>query len=311
MKILIYFVFVLVIISGSYAAYNFYTTPAAVPTPTPIVATSTPTVVGQATYQCDGDKILEATFFEDAAKAVASVPGEPPVPIGSVNLSINGVPSAALMQTISADGARYATPDDSFVFWSKGNEALVLEEGEQKNYTGCIVIANDPGGLPEIYASSTQGFSLRYPADFTVDDTYQYDDLGPDKIIPGIKFTIAESMATSTNLSSNSYLSIEHIESPDATCTPEVFLSSVHGSSTPVTSTNDVTYLMASSTEAAAGNRYEEYVFTIEGLARCQAIRYFIHYGVFENYEPGTVTEFDTASLLSEFDKIRDTVIFN
>lgn len=45
-----------------------------------------------------------------------------------------------LPQTISASGARYATSDESIVFWNKGNTAFVTE-GSPDNitYKDCIV----------------------------------------------------------------------------------------------------------------------------------------------------------------------------
>jgi membrane-bound inhibitor of C-type lysozyme len=42
-----------------------------------------------------------------------------------------------LPQAISASGARYASRNESFVFWNKGRSALVEEAGRQ-TYTGCV-----------------------------------------------------------------------------------------------------------------------------------------------------------------------------
>ena len=63
------------------------------------------------------------------------------------------------------------------------------------------------------------------------------------------------------------------------------------------------------STGAAAGNRYEETVYTLPGTNPCIAVRYFIHYGVFQNYPAGTVREFDQQALLASFDAIRHTLV--
>jgi hypothetical protein len=43
-----------------------------------------------------------------------------------------------LKQTLSADGARYANSDESLIFWNKGNGALVLEDGKEKDFTNCV-----------------------------------------------------------------------------------------------------------------------------------------------------------------------------
>lgn len=42
-----------------------------------------------------------------------------------------------LAQTISADGVRYANADESFVFWTKGNGAFVME-GNDQTYANCV-----------------------------------------------------------------------------------------------------------------------------------------------------------------------------
>lgn len=42
-----------------------------------------------------------------------------------------------LPQAPSASGARYASPDESIVFWNKGRSAF-LEEHGQRTYSGCV-----------------------------------------------------------------------------------------------------------------------------------------------------------------------------
>jgi hypothetical protein len=52
-------------------------------------------------------------------------------------------------------------------------------------------------------------------------------------------------------------------------------------------------------------------VYAIPGTKPCTAVRYFIHYSVFENYPPGTVKAFDHAALVATFDAIRRTLRIN
>ncbi len=163
---------------------------------------------------------------------------------------------------------------------------------------------NDNSALSQEYASSTQGFSLHYPMGYVVDDTYHYQNLGPGKDISGVKFTIPERMATGTNLSDDTYLSVEQIPQTQQ-CTAEIFLDQARAQTI---TDGDMTYSVASSTGAAAGNRYEETVYALPGRNHCIAVRYFIHYGVIENYPAGLVREFDKEALLKEFDTIRRTL---
>lgn len=278
------------------------------------IATSTADVIATATYYCAGDKTIEAVYKESSA-TTQIVPGEPPQPTGEVDLTLSDGRSFDLKQTISASGARYSdgdpdiVGDETFVFWNKGHEALVLENNEQKTYLNCIEAKADPGGLPLVYANGADGFSLRYPNNFTVDSDYTYTQLGGDATILGTKFTIDPEMATGTNLSADSYISIETNASTTDACSAQDFLNLKDGQTAESLTHDDTTYSIASSTDAGAGNRYEEWVYAIAGTRPCRAIRYFIHYTVFENYPEGAVARFDHAKLLTTFDAIRDSLI--
>jgi hypothetical protein len=276
-------------------------------------STTTGQLVAQAHYQCDGGKTIDAGFYSGGTPP-APVPGQPPTPTGSVQLVLSDNRSMTLRQTISADGTRYSNGDpqkqqgqsgaETFVFWSKGNGALVLENNEQKSFTGCIQVANDPGGLPQVYESGQNGFSVRYPAGYKIDDQYVYQEMGPGKDIRGVKFTIDPAIASGTNLSTDSYVSVEQIASTSL-CTAGKFLENTTAGNL---SEGTSQYSYASSTGAAAGNRYEEQVFALPGTNPCIAVRYLLHYGVIQNYPPGMVTEFNHDALTAQFDAIRHTL---
>jgi len=264
----------------------------------------TPLAVVQ--YSCNAGKTIDAEYYAGQTKPATG--DQPPIPGGSVDLKLSDGRTMTLTQTISADGARYANPDESFVFWNKGNGALVLENNQEKSYVGCIAVAPAAADLPQVYSNNSFGFSLRLPAGFSIDEAYKYQALGQGKDIAGIKFTIPESMATGTNLSRDSYVSVEEIPQ-SAVCNASLFVSS----GTKVADLLDgiATYSFASSTDAGAGNRYEESVFALPGTNPCVAVRYFIHYGAIENYPVGLVREFDKQSLLNTFDQIRRTLVIN
>ena len=261
--------------------------------------------IATATYLCDGGKSITAVYYKGVTTPVA--PGQPPVPSGVVALTLSDGRAMTLGQTISADGGRYANDDESFVFWSKGNGALVLERAGQSAFTGCIVVAPQPAGamsLPQMYANSTHGFSLRLPAGYTPDASYRFQEFGPGKDIAGVKFTIPSSMATGTNLGRDTYVSVEEIPNV-RDCSASLFLEKVK----PHTETDyGTTYSVASAAGAGAGNRYGETVYAIPGTSPCIAVRYFIHHMVLENYPAGTVKPFDKQAILDQFDAIRSTL---
>lgn len=278
-----------------------------------VVAPTGPVLLNRVNYMCNETKTIDAAFYRTPAET-SSVVGQPPVPQGSATLILSDGRTLELPQTISADGARYANADEAFVFWSKGNGALVLENNEEAEYIGCVLVAPVVVGvnLPAIYANTEGTFSLRLPSlanantsGYKVDETYSYD-LTPVVGIDGVKFTIPTSLSKGTNLSDDSYISIESIDGGE-TCGARMFMADALGT-TSVTE-QGVMYSIATSSGAGAGNRYEETVYALPHINPCVAVRYFIHYGVFENYATGTVVAFDKAALITEFDQIRRTLI--
>lgn len=267
-------------------------------------AGETPIIIVQ--YSCNQGKTITASYY--SGQTPPPRPGEPPTPTGYVKIDLSDGRMMTLNQTISADGTRYADIDESFVFWSKGDGALVLENGEEKSYTGCIALAPDPQGLlPQTYSNGTVGFSVRYPICYILNSDYSYAELGPGKKISGVKFTIDPKIASGTNLSTDSYISVEYIPQVK-TCEADMFFQFAQYEKSDVTD-NGVTYSSVASTiGAAAGNRYEETVWAFPDTNPCLTVRYFVHYGVIENYPPGAVTEFNRSALLSQFDAIRRSV---
>lgn len=269
--------------------------------------TAAPAPIATVLYSCDAGKTINAIYYSGEPKPAAG-PDMPPSPGGSVAITLSDGRAMTLPQTISASGIRYANADESFVFWSKGEGALVLESNEEKSYIGCIAVVPEPRGegLTRIYSNSSEGFSIRLPSDYTIDESYRYPNLDPGKIISGIKFTIPELAAAGTNLGVDTYISVEEIPQTQA-CTANLFM--VRDEAERTIPEGKTTYSFASSTGAAAGNRWDEQVYALSGTNPCVAVRYFIHYGVIENYPAGAVQEFDETSLIAEFDAIRRTLI--
>jgi membrane-bound inhibitor of C-type lysozyme len=209
-----------------------------------------------------------------------------------------------LAQTISADGARYANFDESFVFWGKGNGALVLEGGEEKSFVGCTTHTGASVAEPHTYTNSAMGFSLRLPAGYT---TNVIDTRGDVVLYSGIvRFAVPAALVQGTNLGADTYLSVEEIPGQQTCEASAFFFDSLP---THTVTDNGVTYSVASSSDAGAGNRYNETVYALRGTRSCLGVRYHIHYSVFENYPAGTVKKFDEPALIKQFDAIRRTLV--
>lgn len=275
------------------------------PKTTPSVVTTAPSLISTATYLCTEGKQITAAYYDTNATSTA-VAGQPPVPTGSVVLALSDGRNLTLPQTVSGSGVRYANNGESIVFWNKGNGITYTENGAQP-YMGCMQVASGTAALSQSYGNGSKGFTLRYAPGYIIDEKYTYQGFGPTKSIYGTKFTIPATTATGTNLSSDSYLSVEQIQNATS-CDATLFLDKALGGKVATTSDNGMTYSVSSSTDAAAGNRYEETVYAIPGSSPCTAVRYLVHYGVFENYPKGTIQQFDRMAIMSQFDAIRRTL---
>lgn len=163
---------------------------------------------------------------------------------------------------------------------------------------------------PAPVATSTYtgaNFSVVYPADYTVDAAYTYDQVNPKKPIAGVKFTIPGTMATGTNLGSDTYISVEQLPRAKS-CTGDIYLHDNVKAQT-LNDSNGVTYSVATTSGAGAGNLYEEAVFALTGSSPCTAVRYYIHSSNIDNYTPGAVQPFDMQALLAAFDTIRHSLV--
>jgi membrane-bound inhibitor of C-type lysozyme len=271
------------------------------------VETLPTTPINTVTFMCDGNKKIYAEFY-DSKTVQTSSEEQPPIPGGSVKINLDANTEMTLNQTISADGGRYANKDETFIFWTKGNGVMILENNLESSYKNCLAVAknNEGEALSQIYKNQDSTFSIRLPEKYTIDAGYKYQ-LSPKKIFSGVKFTIPSELATGTNLGSDTYISAEQV--PNATeCNAKNFLDDPSIKETIFTD-NNTTYSLATSTGAGAGNRYEESVYAIPGSSPCIAIRYFVHYSVFENYPKGSIQEFDKQKILDQFGSIRKTLI--
>ena len=87
-------------------------------------------------YDCAQGRTLTAAYFTGPTR---TAPSGAPLPGGHVVLTLADGKTLTLPQTLSGSGIRYANPDESFVFWSKGDTAFV-EEGANRTvtYADCV-----------------------------------------------------------------------------------------------------------------------------------------------------------------------------
>ena len=315
MKKSLYVLIFLVTLLVAAVYYFWFMTPMSTPDVVTTVATSTPTLISTVNYSCQNNKEISASFYETAAVPTGTA-NSAPVTTATVSLTLSDGRTFNLTQTVSADGGRYANEGDVFVFWSKGNGALITENSAEKDFIGCVLVATDAASsaLPAVYVDTAAQFSVRLPSlasttslGFVAMSTYT-KEVASGTTAAGVKFTIPATIATGTNLSVDSFISVEKLAVTK--CTGSSFGDNF-GTSTTQTSIEGREYSVASTSDAGAGNRYEETIFALPGTSPCVAVRYFIHYTVLENYASGSVKAFDKTSLLSIFDQIRQSLVVN
>jgi hypothetical protein len=150
------------------------------------------------------------------------------------------------------------------------------------------------------YASTTMKFSLRYPQGFTLQEPYAYTRVSPTKPINGVKFLVPAALAQGTNLAADSGVSVEELPRANA-CTGDIFLkANVKAQAV----AGAVPFSVATSSEKAGSDSYEEMVFAVTGSKPCIAIRYFLH-TTSATGTASTTPAFDRSAVLTAFDSIR------
>lgn len=140
------------------------------------------------------------------------------------------------------------------------------------------------------YESARFGFSVRIPAGFIPDEMYSYERLGPGIRIPGVAFYVPQSFAQGTDLSPDSYISVESVDA--GACDPSVFLPV----DDPGRNVNigEARYLYAER-KSAAGDAYDESVYVRPDDGSCVAVRLFMRY----RYSGGSTRGFDRSALVT------------
>jgi len=173
------------------------------------------------------------------------------------------------------------------------------------------VVRDTTSGTPTttplvVYTDTAGKYRISYPEGYTAEQ-YVYQALGPERTINGTRFIVPPSITSGTNLSQDSYISVEPLAGAINSCSAGIYLGEGF-SHEGFVDVGAHRYSVASSMEAAAGNRYEERVYATPTDGGCIAVRYFIHYGAIENYPKGAVNNFDRQALLRQFDIIRESL---
>lgn len=154
------------------------------------------------------------------------------------------------------------------------------------------------------YASTTMKFSLRYPQGFTLQEPYAYTRVSPIKPISGVKFLVPAALSQGTNLAADSGVSVEVLPRANL-CTGDIFLkANVRAQSF---AGRAISFSVATSSETAGADTFEEMVFAVSGSKPCIAMRYFMHTTAATGTASSTPA-FDRTSVIAAFDSIRNSL---
>lgn len=154
-----------------------------------------------------------------------------------------------------------------------------------------------PAPPGEVYAHQRPTFTMRVPPGFAANERYRYTRLASGKAIEGVAFAIPATMVGGTNLSPDSYISVEWRDGQR--CTLADFLDGATEEK-PLRE-NGMAWTVGTAGDAGAGNLYEETVY----LRGCDAVRSFVHSTNIGNYPPGTIRAYDRVTLGNAVDSIR------
>jgi hypothetical protein len=149
-------------------------------------------------------------------------------------------------------------------------------------------------GLDVVYHGND--FSIRVPREYRAEEGFGAD----------VVFYVGTSTTAGSNLAEDTSIRVSELARGE-TCTADMFIDGHPNLESKEIVEAGTRYSFASSTDAAAGNRYELLAYALPDL--CVGIIYKIHFGVIENYPEGTAKEFDKDALIKEFDAIRRTLV--
>ncbi|HTY39845.1 MAG TPA: MliC family protein [Candidatus Paceibacterota bacterium] len=125
-------------------------------------------------FVCGGGNSIHATFYA----------------ANRVTLQLSDGRMMTLPQVRSADGARYANSDESFVFWNKGNTAF-FQEGKKVPYHDCVVDTSGQVGitLPPAQPFSQTGVVIANNPGLTPNTPYlSYEQSGKPGLMAELRF---------------------------------------------------------------------------------------------------------------------------
>jgi hypothetical protein len=201
-------------------------------------------------------------------------------------------------------------PNGQHPFWRgtlpvTGDYFITVKTRTSGNFTLRVAI-NPPGQTYHYfdYESLQRTATLRYPDEFAPTSSYPTGQFkgGPTFVL---QFIRPEFYYPSTNLS-EAYFIYSELFDPQSvdTCTqPLPRPETVQGQKM----INGYNFTYSESVDVAAGNIFDQVIYRTVYNNICFEMVFYMHSGNIGNYTPGTVVEFDRASLVQKFEAVLST----
>jgi len=169
------------------------------------------------------------------------------------------------------------------------------------------VAINPPGQTYQYfdYLDSKRSLALRYSDEFAPISEFP---VGAYQGVPSLAlmFINLDFYSPKTNLGEAYFLfgEMEDAQTADACSQPTDRIETIKGQKT----INNFDFTHIETGDAGAGNIYDQVIYRTFYNSVCYEMVFFMHSGNIGNYTPGTVEEFDRATLLQKFEAILSTL---
>ena len=295
---------ILLALGGAYLVWREQTPPSVPPPPVTLPTASTPPPT--LTYYCTGDKTIRATFTNRPAEGGA----------GAVELILSDKRTFNLPQAVSGSGIRYEDTKTRYgtdvALIGKGDNAFLTENGHI-TYEDCIAAIVEESDAPgyATYTDVGKTFMFAFPTNVSVAGSAvgYSQDWSAQATASGLvlaKLVVPSSYQPGTNFNEAKFMvGVSTDPAAMASC-----LTGPQGAKAVATKVGDATAAKLTFSDAAAGNRYDTTSYRALHNGQCYAIEYTIHYGNIDNYQKGSVKEFDEASLTAALDEVAHSFQF-
>jgi hypothetical protein len=178
----------------------------------------------------------------------------------------------------------------------------------------CVFLTSCLGSSAMATASAARHFSpangayiVTVPENWTIQTDYTFDALGPGHPLSGVLFSIPQSAAAGTNLSSLGTGVAVVMPPPPQPCNARDYLATARDSVE--LGEAGTLWTLARATEIGAGTRSTTQIFARRIKGRCLLVLYLVHTTDLSAYPKGSVQPYDQVALIRAFDQLRHSLV--